>query len=358
MLLIKLENHKQEIQRMNKNILVVLSLLVFAVANAQENLVRLEKSKTDSIKLYLKEALDLMRKRSVNSSKLNWEEIYKDANAAAENTRTIADTYPIIKKTLLKLEDSHSKFFSPKQVEAYLLGYRKTGQQFPEMKSAILESRYAYIQLPSFASFNFAEWDEYVKTFWDKISELESKHPKGWIIDIRDNEGGMFVPMYAAISPFLDQCNVIGWKDGLGKYTFMNFKNGKFYENNLARYQIKIGNRKIKIARKPIVVLINEGTASSGEFAAISFVRQKNISFVGTKTTGLTSANQEHKLADGAFLVLTEGNTIDRNRKEYAEVGKGLQPDYLVDNIDSFTSTDDTYLKKAIEVIDKKRNTP
>lgn len=343
---------------MNRNILIVPFLLVFAGADAQQKMVNPGKDKTDSIKLYLKRALDLMKRRSVNSAKLNWEEIYKNANTAAENARTIADTYPIIKKTLLKLEDSHSKFFSPKQVEAYLLGYRKTGQQFPEMKSTILEGSYAYIQLPSFASFNFAEWDEYVKTFWDKIAEFESKHPKGWIIDIRDNEGGMFVPMYAAISPFLNQRNVIGWKDGLGRYTFMNFKNGKFYENNLARYLIKTGDRKIKIARRPIVVLINQGTASSGEFAAISFVGQKDISFVGTKTTGLTSANQEHKLSDGAFLVLTEGNTIDRNKKEYAEIGKGLQPDYPVDNIDSFTSVDDAYLKKAIEVIDRKRRTP
>ncbi len=343
---------------MKKNILVVLFLLVFVRINAQENVVELGKSKTDSIKLYLKKALDLMKKRSVNSSKLNWEEIYKDANAAAENAKTIADTYPIIKKALLKLEDSHSKFFSPKQVEAYLLGYRKTGQQFPEMKSAILEGGYAYVQLPSFASFNFEEWDEYVKTFWGKIAALESKHPKGWIIDIRDNEGGMFAPMYAAISPFLNQRKVIGWKNGFGKYIFMNFKNGKFYENNLATHQFKLGDQKIKIARIPIAVLINQGTGSSGEFAAISFVGQKNISFVGTKTTGLTSGNQEHKLADGAFLVLTEGNTVDRNRKEYAEIGKGLQPDYPVDNIGSLKSSDDAYLKKAMEVINKKLSTP
>lgn len=259
---------------------------------------------------------------------------------------------------MLKLEDSHSKFFSPKQVEAYLLGYRKTGQQFPEMKSAMLEGGYAYVQLPAFASFNFEEWDEYVKTFWNKIAELESKHPKGWIIDVRDNEGGMFAPMYAAISPFLNQSKVIGWKDGFGKYVFMNFKNGKFYENNLARYQFRLGDQKIKIAKVPAVILINQGTGSSGEFAAISFVGQKNVSFVGTKTTGLTSANQEHKLADGAFLVLTEGNTVDRNKKEYAEVGKGLQPDYAVDNIGSPKSNEDAYLKKAIEVINKKRSTP
>jgi len=336
----------------------MLFLLAFVVAKAQGNLLNLEKSTTDSAKIYLKEALDLMKRRSVNSNNLNWEEIYKEANVAAENSKTIADTYPIIKKTLLKLDDSHSKFFSPKQVEAYLLGYRKTGQQFPEIKSVILEGGYAYIQLPSFASFNFAEWDEYVKTFWDKTAALESKYPKGWIIDVRDNEGGMFAPMYAAISPFLNQSKVIGWKDGFGKYVFMNFKNGKFYENNLTRYQLKLGNQKIKITKVPIVILINQRTASSGEFAAISFVGQKNVSFVGGKTTGLTSANQEHKLSDGAFLVLTEGNTVDRNKREYKEVGKGLQPDYPVDNTGSPKNNEDTYLKKAIEVINKKRSTP
>lgn len=343
---------------MKKNILVVLSLLVFVRANAQEQKVDLEKSKKDSVKLYLKEALDLMKKRAVNSSKLNWEEIYKNTTTAAKNAKTIADTYPIIKKTLLKLEDSHSKFLSPKQVEAYLLGYRKTGQQFPKIKSSILEGGYAYVQLPSFASFNFEEWDEYVKIFWGKTAELESRRPNGWIIDIRDNEGGMFAPMYAAISPFLNQRKVIGWKDGFGKYIFMKFRNRKFYENNLVTHEFKIDNQKIKTPKVPVVIVVNHGTASSGEFAAISFVGQKNISFVGAVTAGLTSANQEHQLSDGAFLVLTEGNTIDRNKQEYIEVGKGLKPDHPVDEIVSVNIIDDACLKKSIEVINQKRRTP
>jgi len=343
---------------MHKNIFKIVFLLLMLSASAKAQKGGLNKiSTTDTIKLYLKEALDLMKRRSVNSSRLNWTEIYNKANTAAENAKTIADTYPVIRQTLLELQDSHSKFFTPKQVEGYLLGYRKTGQQFPEIKSNILEGNCAYIQLPSFASFNFEEWDEYVQTFWDKIVELESKHPKGWIIDIRDNEGGMFVPMYAAISPFLNQAKVIGCKDGFGKYIFMKFKNGRFYENNLIRHQFKIGEQKIRITKTPIVILVNQGTASSGEFAAISFVGQKNISFVGTKTAGLTSANQEHKLSDGAFLVLTEGNTVDRNRREYAEVGKGLQPDYLVENVGASKGSDDAYLKKAIKVIEEKLNT-
>lgn len=342
---------------MYKNILISILLLLFLNAQGQTGDLK-KNNTTDSIKLYLKEALDLMKSRSVNSSRLNWTEIYNKANAAAGNATAIADTYPIIRRTLLELQDSHSKFFTPKQVEAYLLGYRKTGQKFPEIKSNITEGNYAYIQLTSFASFNFEEWDEYVQTFWNKIAELEAKHPNGWVIDIRDNEGGMFVPMYAAISPFLNQTKVIGLKDGFGKYIYMKFKNGRFYENNLISHQFKIGKQKIKIMKTPTVILINEGTASSGEFAAISFVGQKNISFVGAKTAGLTSANQEHKLSNGAFLVLTEGNTVDRNKREYAEVGKGLQPDYLVDNVGTPKANDDAYLKKAIKVIEEKLSTP
>ncbi|WP_293304182.1 S41 family peptidase [Pedobacter sp. UBA5917] len=313
------------------------------------------KTERDSIKIYVQKAINIIKNRAVNSSKMNWDEIYYDARQKADKVKTIRETYPIIKEVLEKLGDSHSKFFPPETVDAYVKGYRLTGQPFPEVKAEILKNRYAYISLPSFYSYNMNEWHEFANNFRAALVNLEAEKPKGWILDLRDNEGGMFAPMYAAISPLIDQSNAIGWVDGNGKNIFFNFKDDKLFENKKAVYMIKLEQQKVKIKNPNLVVLINEKTASSGEFVAISFAGQKNTTIIGNKTNGLTSANQEHKLSDGAFLVLTEGITIDRSLKRYGKIGEGLAGDVKVGQLSGNAEKDTLlYLEKAYQVLDKR----
>lgn len=310
-------------------------------------------AQADSIKVYVLDALQLMKNRSVNKDQVDWEKVYATALADATNAKTIRATYPIIRNAMAQLKDAHSKFFPPEMVKAYLLGYRATGQKFPVIDTAFLANRYAYISLPSIASYNFNDWNEYVNTFYLKVAKLQQRKPKGWIIDLRDNEGGMFYPMYAAISPFLDHTRVIGMKDRAGKVLYFGYKNGKLYENNKVMHHFSINKLRLKALKEPISILINKGTASSGEFAAIAFAGQQNVSFIGENTAGLTSGNQEHKLADGAFIALTEGNTIDRLQNEYSEIGKGLIPKFKIEAKES-TKNNDLYIKKALEVLGKK----
>ena len=338
---------------MKKQILFIILILVSISSIAKPNF-NLKKN-DDSLKNYLQTALNLMKKRSVNSHKINWNQIYSEAYLAAADSKTIRDLYPVILASLGKLGDSHSKFFTPEMVKSYLMGYRATGQQFPEIKSAFLRNKYAYISLPQFYSYNFVEWNEFADSFRNKIKQLEKQNPVGWIIDLRDNDGGMLAPMYAAIAPFVNQNQAIGWKDGAGTNHFIDYQKDNFYEDEEIAHTFKLVNRKIKIKDKPIVGLINRKTASSGEFVSALFVGQKNATFIGVPTNGLTSSNQEHKLTDGAFMVLTEGNLIDRNRKEYSKMGEGIQPDVKIGNLTNDAKlNDEMYLEKAIEILNKK----
>lgn len=322
--------------------------LQFAIGIVKFGRVASRKGNEDSVATYLQKSLEIMKARSVNSKDLNWNEIFRQANTSAKGAKTLRATYPFIKEVINRLGDSHSKFFEPEVVEAYAKGYRATGQKFPEIKAMLLENSSAYIALPGFYSYNMNEWDEFVNSFRIQLSRLKKLNPSGWILDLRGNEGGMFAPMYAAIAPLLDQSCVIGWKDGWGKNNFFCMRGNKFFENKklIHRFKLLVSTGKIKSSK--IAVLINNKTASSGEFAAISFVGQKNVAFIGTKTNGLTSANQEHKLSDGAFLVLTEGVTIDRNSKPYAKIGKGLDADVKVSDI---KGSDQMYIEKAYQYI-------
>lgn len=306
-------------------------------------------AQTDSVQSYVVRAIDLMKAKSVNKHRINWDSLYTDSRKKAEKLHTIRETYPLIKNILGALKDAHSNFFPPEMVKDYTLGYRATGQEFPVIETKITENGMAYISLPGFACYHFAEWDEFVNTFYKKIEELNAQKPKGWILDLRENGGGMFYPMLAALSPMLDKQNAIGTVDAEGQYAFFEFdRDGNLFEGKQKVHYFNIKKVPQRIT-KPIIVMVSKKTSSSGEFSTIAFAGQKNVRIIGQNTMGLTSGNQEYKLSDGAFLVLTTGNIVDRNKKEYDEVGKGFSPQVQLKDL-----SDAEYMKTANDLLLKK----
>jgi C-terminal processing protease CtpA/Prc len=69
----------------------------------------------------------------------------------------------------------------------------------------------------------------------------------------------------------------------------------------------------------PVVVLIDGGTASSGEAVAIAFQGRPRTRFIGSATRGLSSSNEGFELSDGANLVITVGLDVDRTGRSYAD---------------------------------------
>lgn len=66
-----------------------------------------------------------------------------------------------------------------------------------------------------------------------------------------------------------------------------------------------------------VAVLIDNGTASSGEAVLIAFQRRPDTRTFGNATCGLSTANQEYMLSDGASLFLTEAMMADRTKFLY-----------------------------------------
>jgi carboxyl-terminal processing protease len=297
---------------------IFLSLLLFCSLDglyAQENPVA-----------YMKSALDIMKQNAVKRASLNWPSIYKHALDAVQDKKSNKETYPVILNTLSSLEDSHSKFFPPEMVADYLKRYEEAGLQFPYPEDSMIQNTYAYLTLPAIGNLNRPDWELYVSDFYKKALKLDQQQPKAWIIDLLENTGGMFAPMFAAIQPFLDREQVVGSKDNKGVITYFKCNKGivSFGERIIDTIHVPL----IHLQHKdiPVYILAGKKTSSSGEFVVAGFVGQKNAIVIGTNTQGLTSDNSEFKLSDGAFLVLTTGNLVDRNKKEYYEIGKGISP--------------------------------
>jgi C-terminal processing protease CtpA/Prc len=80
----------------------------------------------------------------------------------------------------------------------------------------------------------------------------------------------------------------------------------------------------IRNKNRPIVVFTSKRTASSGEGILIALKNNPNVRIFGEPTAGLTTANGNYPLKDGAELIITSAIFTDKNGKLY---GDKIMPD-------------------------------
>lgn len=198
--------------------------------------------------------------------------------------------------------------------------------------SKMLEKNIGYISLPSF------DKDVSIK-FKDKTDELITKGAKALVLDLRNNGGGMVDECIDIAELFLDKNKVImTTKD----------KNGNVEKNvtkNKQTYDI------------PLVILVNENTASASEILTGALKDYNRAKVIGTKTYGKGVIQSVFNLSDGSGLKITTAEYFTPNGIEINK--KGITPDTevklpdTVKNIYAVEEKEDTQLKKAIEELGK-----
>ena len=105
----------------------------------------------------------------------------------------------------------------------------------------------------------------------------------------------------------------------------------------------------------PIVVLVNENTASASEILAGALKDLDEATIVGTKTYGKGVIQQVLSLRTGAGLKVTVEEYYTPNRTKINKVG--IEPDEVVELPETVknpllvTKEEDTQLQKAIEIL-------
>lgn len=164
--------------------------------------------------------------------------------------------------------------------------------------------------------------------------ELEADGAQAWIIDLRRCDGGNMWPMLAGLTPllgkgtygsFVDPVDRIWWDWGFNGIELTSTRRDDPNENY--PMQTVPEWQPLKRTDTPVVVLTSRVTSSSGEAVAISFIGHSNTHLIGEPTGGLTSANNLHELADGAWLLLAETYEADRQDRIYEA---GIQPNDAV----------------------------
>ncbi len=196
------------------------------------------------------------------------------------------------------------------------------------VKSSIIDKEIGYIRITSFDELTY-------KDFKENLSKLEKANVKGLIIDLRNNPGGL-LNICAQIADELL---------GAGDIVYTQTKNGE-------REYLKSDKGQITI---PLVLLVNEGSASASEILAGAIKDHKRGELIGTKTFGKGVVQRIKELPDGSGLKLTVSEYFTPNGTNIH--GIGITPDIVielnegVENIGVDYIKKDNQLQKALEVI-------
>ena len=164
--------------------------------------------------------------------------------------------------------------------------------------------------------------------------EILGSQARKIILDLRNNPGGYLEVAQYIAGWFLEKGDVVVWQD------FGEGKERKAYK----------AQGSSEFSKYPLVVLINEGSASGAEILAGALRDVRNVKLIGEKSFGKGSVQEQIFFKDDSSLKVTLSQWLTPNGDSID--GKGLVPDIEVEiTEEDWEENRDPQLKKALEII-------
>lgn len=205
-----------------------------------------------------------------------------------------------------------------------------TDVELPSVSGEMIDESTGYIQITQFTGVTPQQYK-------DTFAELKDKGMERLVIDLRDNPGGLLTSVCDILREILPE--------GLIVYTEDKYGNRE--------EETCDGKNKLDM---PLVVLVNENSASASEIFAGAVQDHGVGTIVGTTTYGKGVVQELRQLSDGSAVKLTVSNYYTPNGNSINKVG--IKPDVEVKlasvllNKDEITHEEDNQLQKALNVIE------
>lgn len=197
----------------------------------------------------------------------------------------------------------------------------------PNVTGQVLDNDLGYIKVLAFNS-------ETAHDVRQEIDKLKAKNVKGMIVDLRNNPGGLLTEAISLSSLFIKSGPIVKVKARTGKIETFGANNGAD-------------------AKIPLVVLVNQGSASASEIFAGAVQDTGRGVIVGQKTFGKGSVQTVIPLKDGSALIMTTAKYLTPKNRSLSKVG--VKPDVVVKmpmkDFHEMGTANDVQLKKAKEVL-------
>ncbi|MBO6485288.1 MAG: S41 family peptidase [Pelagibacteraceae bacterium] len=201
--------------------------------------------------------------------------------------------------------------------------------QVKSVEAKIIKNNIGYLRLKSFNSNSSKQLVEKIRNF------EKSKKLTGYILDLRNNPGGLLTQAINVTDFFLNDGEIV------------STKGRKASENR--RFFAKKGD---KVKGKPLIILINNGSASASEIVAGALKDHKRAILLGENTYGKGSVQSIIPLSDGGGMRLTISKYYLPSGQSISEIG--VSPDILVEEESEdfkINSVSDNQLNYAIKLL-------
>lgn len=191
------------------------------------------------------------------------------------------------------------------------------------VKGKVVEPGYGWIRLSQFQ-------ERTVDDFVRKVEELYKADPnlKGLVLDLRNDPGGLLDAAVAISAAFLpDNVTVVSTNGQLPESKFSYKASPEFYQRRAGPDPLRRLPAQLKTV--PLVVLVNEGSASASEIVAGALQDHKRATILGSQTFGKGSVQTVRPLGPDTGLKLTTARYYTPSGKSIQ--AKGIVPDVLVD---------------------------
>jgi carboxyl-terminal processing protease len=176
------------------------------------------------------------------------------------------------------------------------------------------------------------------------------KHAPGVILDLRGNTGGDFHAVLTAADYFYPD------KVSFGRVVARSGKKPSLILRMLGiPADLNVGNAGESAYTGPLVILVNEGSASGAELFAAGMQENGRAAVIGRQTCGCLLANIHHTLKNGSELDISEYNVI--TAKGHRLEGIGVSPDVEVPlTIEDLRTRHDATLRQAVAILHTSSN--
>lgn len=207
----------------------------------------------------------------------------------------------------------------------YQMARRK--MEIPSVTGEMLENQVGYIKLTEFHG-------KTPDQFKAKLDELISAGAKELIFDVRDNGGGLLTSVSGVLNYLLPE----------GDMATATYKNGT--------KKVIVHTDGLHEVDMPMIVLVNQNTASSAELFAAALRDNGKAKLVGTTTFGKGIMQSTYTLLDGSAVTITTAFYETSKTPNYH--GVGLKPNFEVAATPAeelAAGMEDKQLAKAIEIV-------
>jgi carboxyl-terminal processing protease len=190
----------------------------------------------------------------------------------------------------------------------------------PSVEGELLPEKTGHITITQFTERTPAELHQVV-------TNLQEKGMRAIILDLRDNPGGELQAAVKVADYFVPQ----------GPVVYVDYRRGKDEVYRADGYRITL----------PLVVLVNENSASAAEIVAAAVKETKAGKIVGTRTFGKGVVQSVFPLRNGAGLKLTTARYLTPQKHSINK--EGIEPDVEVEQLKE--GNDDRQLRTAREML-------